>query len=324
MTTPALQTNKNLEGTVDNWQQFQTIYHQITGKKETLKKNYSDPYQYKLSDIEDLHYKIVEAAKSYNLVSQNHNVSITYEDKSKPTFSSYERFKIQASSGATAIQSLTLEYNFAFRGSQTNETSYYKISVNLFSGIAVFSEIEKEFDSWWGVKFAHTSSGRATIEYVDYAIGQNFLNIITGWFNQRRKAPANKLFTAVQKRSYWIPRLTRFIFAALAAYISWYVVGNYIEPNNNLYLARSIVFIAFLTLFFIEIGHLLGRAIEHSVDRLWKLAYIELNPGDVALIERVKQHNRKCWISVSWKFAVYILLATVSLLVKEAITTFFL
>lgn len=301
-----------------SWQQFQHIYHKITGKKDSLIKELNGPHRYTMPDIEDLHYKIQQTAESYNLKGHNNSVTITYIDDSKPVFSSYEKFKLQAASGATAIKSILLEYNFAFEGSQTKEIDSLKIKVLLISGISFFAEMKRESPQFIWHMYGYPT-GNVNIEYVDFAIAQNFMGVISKWFDSVPKAKGNKILRFIQKNSSWVRGPARLVFLALGAFFLIKNVDTFLGADNNILTTKYIIFsVAFIVLM-IEAGLLLGRILEIAIDRIWTLAYISLNKGDEALIEEVKHHNNTSMITLGLKGLCFIGIVAITSLVDHLI-----
>lgn len=307
---------------IHNWQQFQTIYHKITGKKEQIRKYYSEPYQINFKDIEDLHFKILQAAEPYPIAAHNESVTLVYIDDSNPVLSSFQKFKIQSSAGNTPIKSITLEYNIAIKATQSNDINSYTIKVDIASGIAIFSEIKKEVPKfvWRDLGFR---TGKCTVEYVDYAIAQNFINVINAWFEGRGQAPKRKILDWVQSKSQYIPRICRsLLFIAC-------IIGIYKAVDTQLFILTGFAEIAKFMLYasatvfsFMEIGWFLGKAIESSVDEIWKISYVRLNDGDDRLIKEVQDANQSCALNTAYQLLVFLLLTIVSVLIKDGLHFF--
>ena len=217
------------------WHAFQAFYHKLTGKKETLKKVYHTSFQISLNDIEDLHYKILQAAGGYQgrLVGQSHNIEVAYVDKSKATYSTFDRFKVQADTGATATNSVSLEYHFSFKDRGPEEISNYKLTIDLISGIAVFKEAQEEVPKFiW--RRTGIPIGFSTIEFIDYTIAQNFSGIVSNWFECLKKTPKRKLLDWIQDHSYQIPQISRVLFLLLAALACARVADRFVSPQDVL------------------------------------------------------------------------------------------
>ncbi len=324
MTASLAQTEQaaNALDDVRNWQQFQTIYHKITGKKERLSKVYTEPYQFTYKDIEDLHHRILQAAEPYPISARNESVTLAYNDNSTFVHSSFDRFKIHADVGNTAIKGITLEYNIAINATQSTEVNSYKVTITLLSGVAVFAEVQEEVPKvfWHSIGYI---TGRANVEFVDYAIAQNFMGVINAWFAGRLQAPKKKPLEWIQAKSQYIPRFTRIASLLVCAALLLNSITVPINLGSNQSVVRFLILGSTFIWIFTEIGYLIGRGIETSVDRIWKIAFISLNEGDRKLIEDTRAHNRSCFISVGYKAICFLLACGVSVLLKEALDKLF-
>lgn len=115
--------NKRNSGEIINtagipWQELQEFYHKIVSEKESIRKRFIDSYQYKFSDIEELHYKLQQVAENYTLELSANKFTITYVDKNTICVSDFEQFKLRNASGAKATKSIELEYNFLIKHSR--------------------------------------------------------------------------------------------------------------------------------------------------------------------------------------------------------------
>jgi hypothetical protein len=301
----------------EGWQQYQNIYHQITRKRERLTKRYTTQSQYTLHDIEDLHYKINQIAAAHIIKASNHNVTVVYDNKSTTTFSSFERFQVQAKSGSTAVKTIVLEYNFAIQGSVTEEVNQHKVSVELFSGVAIFADIQREVPKqfWCEIGFP---SCLATIEFVDYVIAQNIQFAITHWHEAVTKAPQNKIQNFARKYSGYLPSVASIATLMLLSGL-FYKLAENLNLDSNIALARYLVSAGMLAYLLNAVGRFIGSALESSVDQIWDLAYIHLNHGDEKLIQKVRGHNKSCFIAIAVKCGIYFVLLVISTMVSGII-----
>ncbi len=308
--------SSNVPDNFYNFQYIQDLYHKFTGKKEQLRKIYDAPYQIKFEDLETLHLRIKQVANSYDLVAQNENVTLFYDDNNIWEHSSFDRFKIQANVGNTALKSIGIEYNIAIKNKESNDFNSYKIKINIISGVAVFSEIQKEkLNKFFWQPFGY-KTGKATVEYVDYMIAQNFMGVINAWFEERTKAPKRKIMDWMQSESHHIPGITKIIFLIICAVILGKIIGNQVILSNNQELAKFAIFSCVCIWLFTELGGLIGKPIERSIDKIWKIAFINLNEGDQKLIQKVRDHNKSCTISIICRSLIFIFTAVISVVLQ--------
>jgi hypothetical protein len=310
----ATQSSNALDN-VYTFQQFQTFYHKITGKKEQLRKIYNEPYQIDFKDLEDLHHRIIQAAETYHIETRVESVTSVYDDNSSKIYSSFERFKSQADVGNTALKSVSIEYNIAIRTTQSNDFNSYKIKIDIISGVAVFSDVQKEIPKIFWKGFGYIT-GKANVEYVDYAIAQNFINVINVWFESRTQASKNKVIDWVQYKSHYIPRIIKLISLTVCALMLGKIIGNQVNLSSNQELAKFAIFSCVCIWFITEVIWLIGKAIEQSIDKIWNITFIDLNEGDRKLIQKVREHNKKCKIIIMGKFAIFIFTTFISVVLQ--------
>ncbi|MBM3590809.1 MAG: hypothetical protein FJX30_05520 [Alphaproteobacteria bacterium] len=64
-----------------NWQKFQEFWKSVTVRPETITKSFNKPYQYEFSDIEDIHHRIIEVSKTYEVKSLACSFTAYYRDQ---------------------------------------------------------------------------------------------------------------------------------------------------------------------------------------------------------------------------------------------------
>lgn len=292
-------TNKNI-----TWQSIQEFYHEIVGEKENIKKRFTEPYQFEMNDIEHLHNTIEQVAKTYQLKTSNYKISHLSTDGNNLSLPSFDQFKLFSQSNTNATKAITLEYNFLIEHSETKKNHNYKIIINIISGIAIFSEVQEEVPKlfWSSILY---DTGRVQIEFVDYAIAQNFMSTISSWFHSRKVARNSKIFLKLQANSHWAPHALKFIFLIIS-------VCLLISARENTWLSlfgvnssETFILVGLSTVFIMtEIGYKFGKTIEKAIDRIWRLACIKINSGDNTLYKKIEEENRSCWISILWKLAI--------------------
>jgi len=293
------------------WQEIQEFYHKMVREKENITREFKDPHQYHFHDIEDIYHKLYQIARTYELLTDYHKIRINYADKNSICFSSFDQFSLRCASGSKAIKSIDMEYNFLIRHSQSGEEHNYKIVVNIISGLSLLKEIEEENIPRFVLKFG-LMKGRAKVEFIDFAIGQNFMNTISSWFESRSTHESDKIIKFFQKRSHWIPIILRPVFLILAAYASYTIIPEYFSDSNNNNILAAFLVIAFsFTVVFSEVGFRLGKLIENSIDNISELAFIEINQGDKNLISESKAKNRKNIVAIACKSVVTIVFSMI-------------
>ena len=73
---------------------YQAIYHKLTRKVEKNVKYYTDSYTIAFSDVENLHQRIVQSLKQYQVKLNRCEISLAFKDHQHREHSSFEKFKM--------------------------------------------------------------------------------------------------------------------------------------------------------------------------------------------------------------------------------------
>jgi len=72
---------------------MQALYHQITGRTETIHRDYSNDYKFFHDDVIQLVHKILQSIQQYNITGADAQFSVKYVTGEKQTFTSLEKFQ---------------------------------------------------------------------------------------------------------------------------------------------------------------------------------------------------------------------------------------
>lgn len=312
---------------IASWQQWQEMYKTITHKSDTLRSFFDKPNEYKMTDIEELHNKIVQIGLTYPCEKETHNITVTYANKNQHIYENFNGFKAKAASATTdAIMVITATYNFLIRHPQTKNPHSYRIVINISSSAAEYESISKS--SSVGFKFIirvlEGPLANASIEYVDYAIAQNFMNNISQWFSSRKNASNNNfLLTLIQKNSEYIPIASKNIFTFLYAYLIAKIMIYFQLYNNVRELSLFAIFSICSGLFVREIFKKVGRSLERRIDKISKFSYIKITSGDNLLYEKTKRKNTKNILRIIFNISFQTTIAVCSTLIANYLPQMF-
>ena len=294
-------SNTNVQSVDQSWQSMQEFYHKIIGRKKSIKLRQSELYQYKIEDIEDVYNRIEQVANSYELLTSAHTFTIAHVDQCTTSVPTFNEFKLLCNAGTKATEAIEIEFNYFIKHSQTQEPFNYKIELGIMSGVAIFEEVQKNFPKSMWSRIGYPT-GRADIEFVDFAIGQNFSGIIKNWFESRTVANAVNIITWLQEKSNYIPVIFRYLFLIFSTFFALYFSRKYhIDHPDTVNLLDCLILSFGLILLFSDVGLRFGKAIEKAIDEIWKIAFISVNEGDRKLISKVSEHNKNCFIAIAIK-----------------------
>lgn len=277
-------------------QTLQGIYNELTGKSEQVGKSYSKPIRVQFSDIEELNHKMMQVCEQYNVIAKNCSATVYYIDDKRDQFSSFERFKLHNSGSASPVESILLKYHFLILLPKTREPQSYTVSIRLSSRVAVAMRMESEF---YGApprifRLMGNRTAVVEIEYIDYMVARNFLNLIDDWFKVIPADNESKILYWLQARSYLIPRIARFFTVLFVAFL---IVNHlpYFIPKGT---SDLLIFSYFLcySLSAAYTAHTLASwsagFIESSIDNYSELSFIKLTKGDAIEIEKAERTNK--------------------------------
>ena len=277
-------------------QVFQSIYNEITGKSETVGKNYDKPFEITYSDIEHLNHQIKQAHEQYNVCTSNCAITIYYLNNSRDNFSSFERFSMHNAGATSPVESILIKYNLLIILPKVAKPQTYSISVRLISRVAMERRMSQEihpFPSFYRF-LGGGSSARVEIEYVDYLVARNFLGLIDDWFGVLPFAKAQKTLLFLQRRSHWIPTGSRFLTAVAATFLAIEVYPTFVSADHgDLAIFGKFALFAGLGIYVAyTLAGWTGRYVEHALDRWSEVSFLRLNKGDEAEIRKSIQENR--------------------------------
>lgn len=301
-------------------QLLQDIYHELTGKSEDISKTYTEGFQIKQPDLDQLNHRIAQACEQYNICSSNCSVKVFFLNDTQQTYSSYEKFAAFNAGSTAIVESVLFEYNFLVLLPKLNKPQPYSLSIRVASGIAIQRRMRKEMPIQMPkiLKIMRGRTGIATVKYVDYTVARTLLDTVDTWFQTLTRAPSSKYIKWLQKRSEHLPFVSRYISSAIVASIIFLQLTTLLPTNaSNFELARFLL-IAFFALFATyKIAHHLGRAAENSIDRMIDLSFVQLTAGDKNEIQEAKTANKKSGILAAVKFVASIVIVEV---VRQVIT----
>ena len=281
---------------------YQDIYHQITGRTEQVRKRYSNSLLIEFSDIEQLHYKIMQLCDIHKVIASNEVVSIFHEQERKEQFTSFDRFRAYNSNASSPSLNVVLKYNFSIIPAGIERPQEYVVTIKLVSRVAMLQQIEADLPSFVTrrlVGFGSSITAETTVDYADYIIARGFLSAFEEWINGCKSTPESAWLSAVKKWSYLLPNTISTLISVLIIYFALASVPNYFGDSSDLTM-HSRFFIVFSGGFFIVVSLMrsVGRLIEESIDSYLDLSYLKLNKGDVKLIDDFGGRQRR----ILWKF----------------------
>lgn len=306
-------------------QTLQGIYNELTGKSEEVSKSYSKPIQVKFSDLEQLDHKISQACEQYNVVSGNCSITVYYIDDTRDRFSSFDRFRLHNAGSTSPVESILFKYNFLVLLPKTKQPQSYTITIRLASRVAVMHRMEGEF---YGpppqiIRMMGNRTAVVEVEYIDYMVARNLLNIVDEWFKGIPTAVELKWLNWLRYRSHQIPRLARFFTGVIVGLIVIALLPKYV-PSGSTDLLHYGLFSAWAMLGAFTAYRMAGffaTLVEDAIDEWTEVSYVSITKGDDIEISKAQRKNRFAVIKGIVGFLLTILISIATKIIANILTS---
>lgn len=274
-----------------SFQLAQDFYNEITGKSERLTENIQSSFVLTLSDVEQLHHRLIQSTEQYNIASQNVTFSVSYVGDSSERFSSLERLKLHAGHKGLAIEEVDVVYNLLLILPKTRRPQEYKISITLVSRVAKIEGMRDEFDSFTFsiplFRFERLKTGIVTIDFVDITVANSFLSTIKTWAEGLETTKTNPVLKLLRTKSRYAPTILKYGFLALAVfYASMYSKELFSMDVGLKETAGFILYSILASFIFYRIGLSIGEVANKNLGQVYEISYIHFTPADERLVEK--------------------------------------
>ncbi|MEJ1170475.1 hypothetical protein [Variovorax sp. CCNWLW235] len=296
---------------------YKDIYNQITGKTEKIKKRYNDNILVDLSELEQLHHKIMQLCGIHSVIANTESISVFHEKERTEQFTSFDQFRSYNANAPSPTVNVLLKYNFSIIPNGRQRPQEYTVSIRLTSRLGAMKQLEDDdgpgflFSGFHRYVLAHTAE--VTVEYVDYVIARGFLEAFDEWIKGCKCTQKSKLLRHLRQRSYLVPE---FVQLGIAAVLTWYAFQG--VPASFSAASGPELWAKFFTLY-LGSGYILivlagksGSLIERAIDTYPELSYLKLNRGDEKIIEESKKQRPMALLRLFSGIVSAILVAIVS------------
>jgi hypothetical protein len=268
---------------------YQDVYHQVTGRTEQIRKRYSENLLVEFSEIEQLHFKIMQLCDVHNVVARNEVVSVFHDKERKQQFTSFERFRTYNANATSPSVNVVLKYNFSIIPAGLDKPQEYVVTMQLTSRVAMLQQIEADAPPFMrGRIFSYLTANTAeiTIDYADYIIARGFLEAFDEWKQGCKANPDIPWLNFLQRWSHVVPAMMKVTTAALTVMFALKAIPDFFSAQSTPETwARFFVIYSGGFYLLMSLVGAAGRMIEEAIDSYSVLSYLKLNKGDAKLIE---------------------------------------
>jgi hypothetical protein len=274
---------------------LQAIYHAVTGKTESLKKLIRGNVVIKKSDIDRLHYMIIDQTNIYDkLFSPVSTFVVRHSNDKSITYSSWERFNALQVNNHELTSDITLKYEFVIKLPCTDKEQRCVVTVNIDSSLPVINENREdndnvdEFGFFISVFSRDWRTVNVSIDFVDFLVAKSFLSVVEEWFSSLSRTPEKKFNDLIVKNGNIIrSSLTQLGRIGMAIFLLSYV---HFVGFNNIDLRSTVLAVA--------IGMIIWATFaifdSYIIKLIFKKAVLNIIPSVVIL----NDYDEECYNNV--------------------------
>jgi hypothetical protein len=302
---------------------YQAIYHQITGRTEQVRKRYSDNLLVDFSELKQLHHKVMQLCDIHKVIAHNETISVFHEKERKEQFTSFDRFENYNSSTTSPTVNVVLKHNFSSIPAGLERAQEYVVTIRLTSRVAAIKQLENDAPPYMRGRFFGFMVGNTaeiTIDYADYVIARGFLEAFDEWISGCKASPKNKCLHLLRMYSHHLPDAAQLVIAGSLVFFGLQAIPLFFAENSTpITWARFLIIYSGSSYILIKLAHLFSALIEDAIDSFPELSYLQLNKGDVKLIEEADTSKSRAFIRGAIGASATILLGIVSAKLEKLI-----
>ena len=309
-------------------QQVQQIFHEITGKTDTLSKRYQVNFKIDADDLVQLHERLRQAVEQYNVKAHNCSVTVHFIDDNRQQFQSFESFRLMSASSTACVESVHIKYDLLIIPTLTQALQTFELQIQLTSRVAAERRI-RNMDGPPLPRILHVlltgTTGVISVKHVDHTVARTLLDTADRWLTSCKHEKPGSFVQLLKRHSHWAPLICQYGISFIGAVALVHELPKYVTPASYAdQLAMFLLMAVFISYAFVRSGWHLGNWIEDSLDAYHPLSYIKLTRGDESEIQAAEKRTHHGIVSgtvaffaalieaVSAKFIVIGLLALVA------------
>jgi len=256
---------------------MQALYHEITGRTETLERRFDGDYIFDHEEVSQLVQKFLQAIQQYNITGTDAQFTIKYVGGEKQTFSSLEKFLQLDSSKAEKVFSCEFIISFLLATPGLAKYQNYRIKILLRSW---WLQADKK-NLNWGIS-GNDVSAVLGIEYVDYVVSQVLISVFENWLSSLRRQEIKRTPKTIEKLDEFFQLGFSAVTCCATLLLSFglFAIGVFGTPHDNIRILGAVYISLSLAMLLGSFSYGLAQSILY---RMWphgKFPYIVFNKGD--------------------------------------------
>jgi hypothetical protein len=165
---------------------LQAMYFAVTGKTESISKDFTRNVRITLEDLRVLHTKILQKLEHFvTPVPPTVTILAKMHNKQSLRYSSWERFQMFEVASNDVTSELIIKYEFLIQLPNIENPQRCVINVTIDSKMPVLKdELDNNFDDdfFMIIGLDRFPTVKLTVEFVDFLVGKEYQQIIEEWF----------------------------------------------------------------------------------------------------------------------------------------------
>ncbi|GHV93601.1 hypothetical protein AGMMS50268_41040 [Spirochaetia bacterium] len=280
---------------------YQTIYDQITGRRQRIRKDFRVNYDLEFKHLDQLNIKVTQLLKQYHVISKNCLIVVMHESDDQEIFGSYETFSKYNASNVHPIMVINIKYNFSIIYPGEKELTNYSLNISITPGNIPPSYLSERY-----TKLRYTGPTISIyINYSDYIIARTFIENVSDWVKAIEiTEPKNKIKKYLINHFNSISMILKVILFGIIAFILFYN-NDKIIPKHSFDLNRFFLVILTISCLLIMMNLIINKLItiiglNLSIRKRYSI--IDINEGDKKLKIEINKDNNKNIVKIVFSF----------------------
>ena len=285
---------------------IKTVFHLMTAKRDSKSKVFNNDVRITRDSIDDLNNRILRKIRNhYDLDQEASNISvhINFDDRRELTFSGYEAFSQDKLSNPSIVRNITIKWSVLLKLPYYEQPQIHELVVKMTDGLKPQELMHLLFagklDDIESLKL--NSSVVASVDFIDYQLGDEFLNIVGEWVDS---ITVNSVYDNIMYKlsihSKKISRSIKNVITIICLYGLYFMVSSIFKKYNGLVYENitisdlnsilSILFYGGVATFFISrMSYYLTNNIYRVLNDYNVSHVFDITSGDKKLIEKLKK-----------------------------------
>lgn len=311
---------------------LQAIYHAVTRKTENLAKTFNGDVIVEGCDIAHLYKKISDQVEHYVPASQRNDgadyfstttIVIKNGEGKTTTFSSWGKYKLISSESHEVTSEINIKIEFLVHLTNTPQPQRCVINISIDSALPL---LVGRYGQGWSDEFldllfmlrTEWKTVDVSIEFVDFLLAKNFMNIVEDWFKGLKKTSFSKVGVEILKRY----GLARSIFSQVGKLCVSVFLLTYVFFDKKAYISNieiikvSSIAIIMLSIFSVTEGMFIKLFFKRLISNIIPSVLLITNK-DKELYGKIIDGKKSIWTTI-----VLFILASIFSLVLNVVASY--